>query len=78
MEEVSDKRHVYMIKIPTRTAGRSQGPLTASQCSIQLTVSRVGQNHTFIGIYGVHAIFLAGKSPYTQSQTVQIYGSGQP
>ena len=23
-------------------------------------VSRVGQNHTFIGIYGVHTVFLAG------------------
>jgi hypothetical protein len=39
---------------------------------------RVGQNHTFIGIYGAHTVFLAGKSPYIRSYTVQIYGSGQP
>ena len=39
---------------------------------------RVGQNHTFIGIYGVHTVSLAGKSPYIRSNTVQIYGSGQP
>jgi len=39
---------------------------------------RIGQNHTSIGIYGVHAVFLAGKSPYRRSYTVQIYGSGQP
>jgi hypothetical protein len=39
---------------------------------------RVGQNHTFIGIYGVHTVFLAWKSPYILSYTVCIYGSGQP
>jgi len=38
----------------------------------------VGQNHKCIGIYGVHTVFLAGKSPYIRSPTVQIYGSGQP
>jgi len=38
---------------------------------------RVGQNHTFICIYGVHTVLLAGKSPYIRSYTVQIYGSGQ-
>jgi hypothetical protein len=38
----------------------------------------VGQNHTFIGIYDVHTVFLAGKSPYIRSYTEQIYGSGQP
>jgi len=37
-----------------------------------------GQNHTFIGIYGVYMVFLAGKSPYIRSYTVQIYGYGQP
>jgi hypothetical protein len=41
-------------------------------------IYRVGQNHTFIGIYGVHTVLLAGKSPYIRSYTVQIYGSGQP
>jgi len=41
-------------------------------------INRVGQNHTFIGIYGVYTVFLAGKSPYIRSYTVQIYGSGQP
>ena len=29
-----------------------------------MDVCRVGQNHTCIGIYGVHTVFLAGKSPY--------------
>jgi hypothetical protein len=43
-----------------------------------LKIPRVGQNHTFVGIYGVHTVFLAGKSPYIRSYTVQIYGSGQP
>ena len=32
-------------------------------------MSRVGQNHTIIGIYGVHTVFLAGKSPYIRSYT---------
>ena len=40
--------------------------------------NRVGQNHTFIGIYGVRTVFLAGKSPYIRSYTVQTYGSVQP
>jgi hypothetical protein len=41
-------------------------------------VFRVGQNHTFIGIYGVHTVFLARKSPYIRSYTLQMYGPGQP
>ena len=41
-------------------------------------IRRVGQNHTFIGIYGVYTVFLAGKSPYIRSYTVCINGSGQP
>jgi len=47
----------------------------SSSCELPL---RVGQNHTFIGIYGVHTESLAGKSLYIRSYTVQIYGSGQP
>ena len=47
----------------------------AQHCSYMF---RVGQNHTFIGIYGVHTEFLAGKSSYIRSYTVHIYGSGQP
>jgi hypothetical protein len=39
---------------------------------------RSGQNHTFIGMYGVHTVFLAEKPPYIRSYTLQIYGSGQP
>ena len=46
-------------------------PLLACTC-------RLGQNHIFIRIYGVHTVLLAGKSPYIQSYTVCIYGSGQP
>jgi acyl-[acyl carrier protein]--UDP-N-acetylglucosamine O-acyltransferase len=41
-------------------------------------MSRVGQNHIIIRIYGVHTIFLAGKSAYIRSYTVCIYSSGQP
>ena len=41
-------------------------------------VSMVGQNHTYIRIYGVYTVFLAGRLPYIQSYTVHIYGSGQP
>ena len=29
-------------------------------------------------MYGVYTVFLAGKSPYIRSNTVCIYGSGQP
>jgi hypothetical protein len=47
-------------------------------CSWNYALPRVGQNHKLRGIYGVHTVFLAGKSPYIQSDTVQIYGSGQP
>ena len=31
------------------------------------TTIRVGQTHTFIGIYGVHTVFLAGESTYIRS-----------
>ena len=41
-------------------------------------IVRVGQNHTFIGIYGVYTVFLAGKSPCIRSYMVCIYDSGQP
>ena len=41
-------------------------------------ICRVGQNHIFVRIYGVHTVFLAGESPYIRSYTVCIYGSGQP
>ena len=44
----------------------------------RIHICRVGQNHTFIGIYGVHTVFLAGKSPYIRSYTACTYGSGQP
>ena len=41
-------------------------------------MNRVGQDHTFIGVYGVCTVFLAGESPYIRSYTVNIYVSGQP
>ena len=52
----------------------------SSRCLLVFLVFlyRVGQNHTFIGIYGVQTVFLAGKSLYIRSLTVQIYGSGHP
>ena len=40
--------------------------------------NRVGQNHTYIRMYGVCTVFLAGKLPYRRPYTVYIYGSGQP
>jgi len=43
-----------------------------------LHVCGVGQNHTFIGIYGVHTVFLVRKSPCIRSYTVQMYNLGQP
>jgi hypothetical protein len=45
---------------------------------IYACIYRVGKNHTFMGIYGVYTVFLAGKSPYIRSYTVCIYNSGQP
>jgi hypothetical protein len=44
-------------------------------CDLQHMV-RVGQNH--IPIYGVYTVCLAGNSPNIRSNTVLIYGSGQP
>jgi len=41
-------------------------------------MNRVGQNHIIIRIYGVHTVFIAGKSPFLRSYTVYIYSSGQP
>jgi len=32
--------------------------------SYTVYIYRVGRNHTFMGINGVHTLFLAGKSPY--------------
>jgi hypothetical protein len=37
-----------------------------------------GPDHIFVRIYGVHTVFLAGKSPYIRSYKVRINGSGQP
>ena len=45
-----------------------------SPTRVTRVMHRVGQNNTFIGIYGVHTVSLAGKSPYIRSYTVQIYG----
>ena len=33
-------------------------------------ICRVGQNHTYIQIYGVYTVFLVGKLPYIPSYTV--------
>jgi len=41
-------------------------------------IHRVGHNHTYIRIYDVYTVFLAGKLPYIRSYTVYIHGSGQP
>jgi len=57
--------------------------LQAEECRLNCSwdpcvIRRVGQNHTLIGIYGIHTIFLTGKSPYIPSYTACIYGDGQP
>ena len=33
---------------------------------------------TYIRIYGIYTVFLAGKLPYIWSYTVYVYGIGQP
>jgi hypothetical protein len=53
-------------------------PTDKSQRQAASDLSRVGQNHIFIRIYGINTVFLAGKSPYIRLYTVCIYGSGQP
>jgi len=35
----------------------------ATLLGLRVSIHRVGQNHTCIHMYGVHTIFLAGKSP---------------
>jgi hypothetical protein len=57
-----------------RPSVAQRGQLQVHTC----VILRVDQDHIFIRKYGVHTVFLAGKSPYTRSYTVQIYGSGQP
>jgi len=50
----------------------------ASELPPVYQVFRVGQNHIYMRcIYGIFAVFLAGKSPNIRSCTVYIYGSGQ-
>ena len=39
---------------------------------------RVGHNHTYIRMYGVYTVLLAGKVSCMQSHAVYIYSSGQP
>ena len=53
--------------------------LTHVQHTGMTTRAYLEQHHTFIGIYGVYTVFLAGKSPspYIRSYTVCIHGSGQ-
>ena len=49
-------------------------------CSHVLTCLGLAKTaHTYyIRTYGVYTVYLTGKSPYIQSYTVYIYGSGQP
>jgi len=54
-----------------RPSVAQRGELQAHTC----VILRVGQDHIFVRIYGVHTVFLAGKLPYTRSYTVQIHGS---
>jgi hypothetical protein len=62
---------------PNKRGGQKY-PSPSKVTFLKCPTLRVGQNHTFIGIYGVYTVFLAGKSPYIRSYTVCIYGSGQP
>ena len=49
----------------------------APLAGVYLYIPRVGQNHTYIRIYGVFMVFLAGKSLYIWPYTVHIYSYGQ-
>ena len=46
---------------------------------LDMLTIRVGQNHTFIGIYYIRCMngIFGRKSPYVRSYTVCMYGSGQ-
>ena len=48
---------------------------TCASSLLHSVMYRVGQNRIYI--YGVHTVFLAGKSPNIRSYTVFIYGSDQ-
>jgi hypothetical protein len=61
-----------------RTSGSAANKIVLSMHVFVCFIHRVGQNHTFIGIYGVYTVLSAGTSPYIRSYPVQIYGSGQP
>ena len=61
-----------------RTSGSAANKIVLSMHVFVCFIHRVGQNHTFIGIYGVYTVLSAGRSPYIRSYTVCIYGSGQP
>jgi hypothetical protein len=47
-----------------------------SECTTSCHIRRVGQDHRY-GVY-VYTVFLAGKSPNIRSNTVHVYGYGQP
>ena len=76
---VPGKAHTHThthTKIHTHNLHRGHSNTTIA--CMQHAMSRVGQNHTYICIYGVDTVISAGKVPYIQSTTVYINGSGQP
>jgi len=63
--------------IPSGVQYNQINPAPNTPTIVQFIV-KVGQNHTYIRIYGVYTAFLAGKLPYIRSNTVHTYSSGQP
>jgi hypothetical protein len=72
------RTRIGMPSMTSATKGTMQCVCTLSCLLTSFVVARVGHSHTFIGIYGVHTVFVAGKLPYIRSYTVQMCGSGQP
>ena len=60
------RAHTHM-HTRTRTRARTPQPLLLNAHTHASLFLRVGQNHTFLGKYGVHTVFLTGKSPYIHS-----------
>ena len=68
---------LFFVRKQAVTYSAQAAALVALSAFLSCLFVGIGQNHTFIGVYGLHTVFLAGKSPYIRSFTVQIYGSGQ-
>jgi len=68
----SNSKRTQVLQQRERCTDRHQSTHFHAPTSHML-ICRAGQNHTFIGIYGVYTVFLAGKSPNIRSYTVCVY-----